>query len=88
MKKISLYMIAIFALISTSCDELDDEQFTKYVIMTRSGVGESEILFNDSETGRANISISVSGSAVISNDLQAEVKIDPEKLKEDRKSVV
>jgi len=82
MKKFSIYIMMLFAVIITSCDELDDEQFTKYVIMTRSGAGEAEILFSESETGRANISISVSGSAVIGNDVQAEVKIDAEKLEE------
>ena len=49
MKKRNLYLslaLAVLTLGQQSCDNLPDEQFDKYVLMTRNGFIDREIVYN------------------------------------------
>ncbi len=76
MKNIFLYAIALFGIWMSSCDNLPDEQFEKYVIMSRNGFQTRSFEYQKSGFGTTDIAISVSGTSVISHDISVKVAID------------
>lgn len=80
MKKSILYTIGLATLFFTSCDSLPEEQFEKYIIMTRNGVQERELAYDATKSTTTNVSISISGSAKIDRDVFVDVELNPDTL--------
>ena len=83
MKKRNLYLslaLAVLTLGQQSCDNLPDEQFDKYVLMTRNGFIDREIVYNASGKATTEVSVSVSGSSDVAHDVEVEVEVYPDTL--------
>lgn len=81
MKKISLFLSIWFGILIAGCSNLPDEQFVKYAVITRNGFNEWNLPYNDEGEAKADISISVSGTSILAEDMEVEVAVNPEILK-------
>ncbi len=80
MKNRIIYIAALLCVWMVACDNLPDEQFEKYVILTRSGFQERSLDYAVDGIITTDISASVSGTAIIDQDVQVSIKIDEEAL--------
>ncbi len=81
MKKIYLFLSILSILFITGCDDkLPDEQFEKYAVITRNGFHEWNIPYSNQAEFLTTISVSVSGTSILSKDIEVEVAVKPENL--------
>ncbi|MFB6342759.1 BT_3987 domain-containing protein [Saccharicrinis sp. FJH62] len=66
----------------SSCDELPEEQFVKYVLFARNGFVEHQFEYRSDTLLRKDISVSVSGTSVLNKDLDFTIAVDPDTLKD------
>jgi hypothetical protein len=80
MKKINIFLSILFGILLIGCDELPDEQFEKYAVITRNGYHEWAIPYNDGSDMTTYISVAVSGTSILSEDMGVEIAVNSELL--------
>lgn len=81
MNKIKFYSCLLTAAsLMVACEDLPDEQFTKYANFTRSDYQEWVMEYDPSGEVTSDVSISISGTSVLSKDLKVEVELNTAKL--------
>jgi len=80
MKKLILLFSILIGVVTTGCNELPDEQFDKYAVFIRNGYHEWKMPYSDAGVIETNISISLSGTSILSEDVNVEIAINEEKL--------
>lgn len=80
MKKISIVLCAFFGLFIASCDNLPDEQFVKRVVFTQNGFVDRVIDYTDTGIDTTHVSISVSGTSVLEQDIVVGYSVDADTL--------
>ncbi|MCL3780923.1 DUF4973 domain-containing protein [Prolixibacteraceae bacterium JC049] len=69
MKRQYIFLLAMLLLATISCDELPDELFEKQVLFARNGLIERELELTEANSIETNVSISVSGTSVLKQDV-------------------
>lgn len=82
MKKLNIFLSILFAILSTGCNELPEELFEKYAVIIRSGYHEWAIPFSNESSVATSISVAVSGTSVISEDMDVEIAVNSALLDE------
>lgn len=80
MKKQIIFLSILIGILATGCNELPDEQFDKYAVFIRNGYHEWKLPYSDKGDIETNISISVSGTSVLSEDVEVEIAINEDIL--------
>lgn len=81
--KCKVYSILfLVTVILSSCNNLKDEQFEKYVIFARNGFFERELEYKQGVTITTEISAAISGTDILKNDIQIGLTIDEKILAE------
>lgn len=81
MKKLFIYLTILLGAIVTGCNDLPDEQFEKYAVFIRNGFHEWHMPFNNEGEVVTNMSISVSGTSTLTEDMDVEIAVNEELLK-------
>ena len=81
-KKISVIAIFMGLLLFAACDDLPDEQFVKYVLFARNGLVEHEFEYTDNTDLHKDLSVSVSGTSVLTNNISVSIAVDTDTLSE------
>jgi len=80
MKKLTIYLMLCLAVLVAGCSDLPDEQFEKYAIIVKNGYHEWNLPYNGESEITSYISIAVSGTSIISEDMVVNIEIKPENL--------
>lgn len=82
MKRLNLYLCILVAGILAGCNDLPEEQFEKYAIIIKNGYHEWELPYQGEEEMVANVSVALSGTSVLKEDVEVELKVVPANLEE------
>lgn len=82
MKKLNIFLGILFTILLAGCDDLPKEQFDKYAVIIRSGYHEWSIPFSNESTVATSISVAVSGTSVISEDMDVQIDVNSDLLDE------
>ena len=75
-----IYIISFICMNFIACDNLPDEQFEKYVLITHNGFVDKELIYNSSKELNTEVSVSISGTSVLKQDVNVSIDTDAEAL--------
>ena len=82
MRKINSYLCILLVAMLTGCNDLPDEQFEKSAIIVKNGYHEWELPYNGEDEMTAYVSVALSGTSILKEDVEAELKVSPANLEE------
>ena len=82
MRKINSYLCILLVAMLTGCNDLPDEQFEKSAIIIKNGYNEWELPYNGEDEMTAYVSVALSGTSILKEDVEAELKVSPANLEE------
>ncbi len=82
MRKLNSYLCILLVTIMTGCNELPDEQFEKYAIIIKNGYHEWELSYKGEEEMTVCVSVALSGTSILKEDVEAELAVMPANLEE------
>lgn len=82
MKRLNLYLCILLAGMLTGCNALPDEQFEKYAIIVKNGYHEWELPYHGEEEMTAYVSVALSGTSILKEEVVAELAVTPANLDE------
>ena len=74
MRKINSYLCILLVAMLTGCNDLPDEQFEKSAIIIKNGYHEWELPYNGEDEMTAYVSVALSGTSILKEDVEAELK--------------
>lgn len=82
MRNINSYLCILLVAMLTGCNDLPDEQFEKSAIIIKNGYHEWELPYNGEDEMTAYVSVALSGTSILKEDVEAELKVSPVNLEE------
>lgn len=82
MRRINSYLCILLVAMLTGCNALPDEQFEKSAIIIKNGYHEWELLYNGENEMMAYVSVALSGTSILAEDVEAELMVMPANLDE------
>lgn len=80
MKKLNLYLLFLLGVMFVACENLPDEQFVKRIVFAKNGFQDIELVYNEAAKVTPELTVSISGTSVLGNDVNVTVKLDADTL--------